>query len=100
MKAIANGIAQFYRRSGNGPPLVLIHALGLDHRLWEPQVAPLGSGFDVISYDVRGHGASDVPPGPYTMRDFAEDLAGLLDALGVEVAHLVGISMGGMIAQE
>ncbi len=100
MKVIANGIAQYYRRSGSGPPLVLIHALGLDHRLWEPQIAQLSSGFQVIAYDVRGHGATDVPAGPYTMRDFAEDLAGLLDALGVERAHLAGISMGGMIAQE
>lgn len=100
MKVIANGIAQFYRRSGNGPPLVLIHALGLDHRLWESQVVQLSSGFDVIAYDVRGHGASDVPAGPYTMQDFVEDLAGLLDALGVETTHLAGISMGGMIAQE
>lgn len=100
MKVIANGIAQFYRRSGNGPPLVLIHALGLDHRLWESQVAQLSSGFEVIAYDVRGHGASDGPAGPYTMHDFVEDLAGLLDAIGVETAHLAGISMGGMIAQE
>lgn len=100
MKVIANGIAQFYRRSGDGPPLVLIHALGLDHRLWDQQVRQLASSFQVITYDVRGHGASDVPSGPYTMADFAEDLSGLLDALGVEAVHIAGISMGGMIAQE
>jgi 3-oxoadipate enol-lactonase len=100
MKVIANGIAQFYRRVGNGPPIVLIHALGLDHRLWNEQVSQLAPSFQVIAYDVRGHGATDVPPGPYTLSDFAEDLADLLDALGIDKAHLVGISMGGMIAQE
>ena len=100
MKAIANGIAQFYLRAGDGPPLVLIHALGLSHHLWDDLVPLLAGACQVITYDVRGHGESDVPPGPYAMADFAEDLAGLLDALGVESAHLVGISMGGMIAQE
>jgi len=100
VKAIANGIAQFYVRAGDGPPLVLIHALGLSHHLWDDLVPLLAGACQVISYDVRGHGESDVPPGPYAMADFAEDLAGLLDALGVESAHLAGISMGGMIAQE
>lgn len=100
MKVIANGIAQFYRRVGDGPPVVLIHALGLDHRLWDAQISSLASAFQVLAYDVRGHGASDVPTGPYTISDFADDLVGLLDALGIERPHLVGISMGGMIAQE
>jgi len=100
MKLVANGIAQFYRRIGDGPPLVLIHALGLSHQLWEKQVEHLASAFQVITYDVRGHGNSDVPAGPYRISDFADDLEGLLDALGVDTAHLAGISMGGMIAQE
>jgi 3-oxoadipate enol-lactonase len=100
MKVIANGIGQFYQRFGSGPPIVLIHALGLDHRMWEAQVSKLAAAHTVLVYDVRGHGESDVPPGPYTLGDFAEDLAGLLDALGLEPVHLVGISLGGMIAQE
>ncbi len=100
MKAIANGIGQFYQRIGDGPPLVLIHALGLSHRLWDELVPRLAGVCQVVTYDVRGHGQSDVPPGPYSMADFAEDLVGLLDALGIESAHLAGISMGGMIAQE
>lgn len=100
MKAIANGIAQFYQRIGNGPPMVLIHALGLDHHLWDEQIPAFASAFDVVAYDVRGHGQTDAPAGPYTMGDFAEDLEGLLDSQGIESAHLVGISMGGMIAQE
>lgn len=100
MKAVANGILQYYRRAGKGPPMVLIHALGLDHRLWDEQVDQLASAFDVIAYDVRGHGQTDAPAGPYRVADFADDLAGLLDSLGIERAHLVGISMGGMIAQQ
>jgi 3-oxoadipate enol-lactonase len=100
MKAIANGIAQFYERHGKGPPLILIHALGVDHRMWEAQVAELSSSCTVFAYDVRGHGASDVPAGPYTLEDFADDLVGVMDALGVDDAHLVGLSMGGMIAQQ
>jgi 3-oxoadipate enol-lactonase len=100
MKVIANGIAQYYRRAGKGPPLILIHALGLDHSLWDEQMPPMASAFEVIAYDVRGHGRTDVPNGPYTMADFAEDLEGLLDSLGIASAHLCGISMGGMIAQE
>ena len=99
MKLIANGITQHYVRSGEGPSVVLIHALGLDHRLWQPQIERLANTCQVIAYDVRGHGQSDVPSGPYTLSDFAEDLEGLLDALGVDGAHVVGISMGGMISQ-
>lgn len=99
MKLIANGIAQYYVRTGHGPPLVLIHALGLDHRLWDQQIGQIAPACDVIAYDVRGHGATDIPQGPYTMTDFVEDLAGLLDALGIQQVHLAGISMGGMIAQ-
>jgi 3-oxoadipate enol-lactonase len=100
MKLIANGIVQNYRRIGNGPPVILIHALGLSLLQWERQLQPLASAYTVIAYDVRGHGASDAPAGPYSMEEFAEDLHGLMDALGVPSAHLVGLSMGGMIAQE
>jgi 3-oxoadipate enol-lactonase len=100
MKVIANGIAQYYQRHGAGPPVVLIHALGLDHRLWHPQISSLETISTIYAYDARGHGMSDVPTGPYTLSDFAEDLSGLLDAHGIESAHLVGISMGGMIAQQ
>ncbi|MBX6771421.1 MAG: 3-oxoadipate enol-lactonase [Chloroflexi bacterium] len=100
MKLVANGIAMYYQQAGDGEPLILIHALGVDHRLWDDIIPLLSPAFRVITYDVRGHGATDVPAGPYTMVDFAEDLAGLLDALGIERAHLTGLSMGGMIAQQ
>jgi 3-oxoadipate enol-lactonase len=100
MKVIANGIAQYYERHGAGPPLILIHALGVDHRMWERQFPSLDAACTVYTYDVRGHGQSDIPPGPYNLTDFAEDLVGLMDALGLEQAHLTGVSMGGMVAQQ
>ncbi len=100
MKVVANGIAQYYLRLGSGPPVVLIHALGLDHRLWEPQLSLLAASCTVFAYDVRGHGQSDVPAGPYSLAELVDDLTGLLEALGVDAAHLVGISLGGIIAQE
>jgi 3-oxoadipate enol-lactonase len=100
MKVIANGIAQYYQRHGAGPPVVLIHALGLDHRMWERQIAAIETTCTAYTYDVRGHGISDVSAGPYTLSGFAEDLVGLFDALGLESAHLVGLSLGGTIAQQ
>jgi 3-oxoadipate enol-lactonase len=100
MKVIANGIAQYYERRGAGPPLILIHALGVDHRMWEQQYPALDAACTTFVYDVRGHGQSDIPSGPYSLSDFAEDLVGLMDALGLDQAHLAGLSMGGMIAQQ
>jgi 3-oxoadipate enol-lactonase len=63
-------------------------------------MAALASAHTVYTYDARGHGQSDLPPGPYSLDDFADDLAGVLDALGVDAAHVVGLSMGGMIVQQ
>lgn len=100
MKVIANGIAQYYERKGTGPSLILIHALGVDHRIWASQIEALASICSVYSYDARGHGHTDVSLGPYSLDEFAHDLVGMLDALGIVSAHLVGISMGGMIAQQ
>lgn len=81
----------------DGPVVVLSGSLGSDHRMWEPQVKPLvEQGFRVIRYDTRGHGASPVPPGPYSLDDLGGDLIALLDTHGVERAHVVGLSLGGM----
>lgn len=81
----------------NGPVVVLGGSLGSDVRMWEPQVVPLlERGFRVVRYDTRGHGASPVPPGPYDLEDLGADFVALLDHLGVERAHLVGLSLGGM----
>ncbi|SFW91396.1 3-oxoadipate enol-lactonase [Amycolatopsis australiensis] len=81
----------------DGPVVVFAGSLGSDLRMWEPQVAPLaGRGYRVVRYDTRGHGASPVPPAPYTLDDLGADFVALLDDLGVERAHLVGLSLGGM----
>jgi len=80
-----------------GPAVVLSNSLGSDHRMWVPQVAPLTErGFRVVRYDTRGHGASPVPAGPYDLADLGGDVLALLDDLGVERAHFVGLSLGGM----
>ncbi len=80
-----------------GPVVVLGGSLGSDLRMWEPQVKPLvEQGFRVIRYDARGHGKSPVPPGPYSLDDLGADVLALLDSHGVERAHLVGLSLGGM----
>ncbi|MFC3453915.1 3-oxoadipate enol-lactonase [Amycolatopsis speibonae] len=81
----------------DGPVVVFSGSLGSDHRMWDPQVKPLvEKGFRVIRYDSRGHGASPVPPGPYTLEDLGGDLVALLDEHGAERAHVVGLSLGGM----
>lgn len=86
---------------GDGPPLLLIHGLGYAGSWgWGPVLEPLARTFRVIRYDNRGIGGSDRPPGPYTARMMAEDAVSVLDETGVARAHVVGTSLGGMIAQE
>lgn len=87
------------QRGGSGPAVLLVHALGLDHRMWEPVMEQLSDGRRVYAYDLRGHGAAAGSPSPYTMDDTAADLVGVLDALGLDRAHVVGLSFGGGIAQ-
>ncbi|MGK9170042.1 3-oxoadipate enol-lactonase [Inquilinus limosus] len=82
----------------DGPPLLLLHALGVDLDMWAPQVPRLARRFRVLRADRRGHGGSDVPPGPYTLDRLGRDAVGLLDALGIARADVVGLSMGGMVA--
>jgi 3-oxoadipate enol-lactonase len=84
---------------GSGPPVVLVHAIGCDHRMWDDLRARLAPAFRVISVDVRGHGASPVVPRPYTLAGLADDVAAVLDRLGIAKASWVGLSMGGMIGQ-
>ncbi len=93
-----NGIELAYEVSGTGPALLLIHGLGSCMQDWEPQVAAFSREYQVISFDLRGHGQSDKPAGPYSIPMFADDAAGLLQALGITRAHVVGISLGGTIA--
>jgi 3-oxoadipate enol-lactonase len=97
----ANGLDLAYRLDGDGPEtLVLVNGLADTKESWAAQLPAFGERYRVLSFDNRGIGESPTPPGPYTTADMAEDLAGLVDALGVERFHLLGVSMGGMIAQE
>jgi 3-oxoadipate enol-lactonase len=77
---------------------VFIHGLGSSTRDWEAQVPEFSRSFQVITFDLRGHGQSDKPVGPYDMAMFAADLADLLQTLGIGAAHIVGVSLGGAVA--
>jgi 3-oxoadipate enol-lactonase len=81
----------------DAPALVLSNSLGSSLAMWDAQAAPLAERFRLIRYDLRGHGASPVPPGPYSLDDLGGDVVALLDHLGIERASLAGISLGGMI---
>jgi 3-oxoadipate enol-lactonase len=89
-----------WERHGAGPPLLLIHGLGYARWGWEPVLPGLAERFDVILFDNRGIGESDAPPGPYAAAEMAGDALHVIDEAGVERAHVVGTSLGGMIAQE
>jgi 3-oxoadipate enol-lactonase len=86
----------------DGPPeapaVVLSGSLGTELSIWESQAAALGQRFRVLRYDLRGHGQSAVPPGPYAMSDLGEDLLALIDELGTERVSLCGLSIGGMVS--
>ena len=90
----------FYETHGDGDPLLLIMGLAADSTAWLFQVPEFARHYRTIVFDNRGVGRSAKPRGPYTIHEMADDAAGLLDVIGVERAHLVGVSMGGMIAQE
>jgi pimeloyl-ACP methyl ester carboxylesterase len=87
----------YYEVEGQGEPLLLIHGLGSSARDWEYQVPFFARDYRVVALDVRGHGRSDKPPGPYSVPLFARDVAALLERLDATPAHVVGVSMGGMI---
>lgn len=95
----ANGISIHYEEEGSGPPLILIMGLGADGSMWQEHVDAYKAHFRCIMMDNRGAGRSDKPEGPYTTAQMADDVIGLMDALGIESAHVSGISMGGVIAQ-
>ncbi len=98
-KTKVNDIEIYYETTGSGEPLVLISGLGYPLWQWHKMVPYLSEHFQVITFDNRGAGLSDKPAGPYTAQLLAADTAGLLDALGIEKAVIVGHSMGGYIAQ-
>ena len=98
-KATCNGIELYYEVHGEGDPFVLISGLGYSLWQWHKMVPFLAEQFQVITFDNRGVGQSDRPAGPYTVQMLAADIVGLLDALGIEKASIVGHSMGGFVAQ-
>ena len=101
MRIQANHIQINYELSGKkrAPVVVLSHSLACSLVMWNPQMDALNPHFQVLRYDLRGHGDSDVPPGPYTLELLAEDVIGLLDSLNIDRMHFVGMSVGGMIGQ-
>jgi 3-oxoadipate enol-lactonase len=89
-----------WERRGSGVPVVLVHGLGYARWGWEPVADPLAERFEIVLLDNRGIGESDAPPGPYTVEQMVGDVVSVLDEAGLERAHVVGTSLGGMIAQE
>ncbi|MEM1610926.1 MAG: alpha/beta hydrolase [Sulfolobales archaeon] len=101
MPYVVSGDARiYYEVKGEGPPLVLVEGLGYAMWMWIMQLEDLSRELKLIVFDNRGVGRSDKPPYPYTMDLFAEDLKMVLDANNIERAHILGVSMGGMIAQQ
>jgi 3-oxoadipate enol-lactonase len=99
MKAQVGGIQLEYEVMGAGRTIAFAHSLGMDHTLWSAQERHYSPRYQVLTFDGRGHGASDKPPGPYSVERFGEDFYGVLRAAGVDRAVVVGLSMGGMAAQ-
>jgi len=97
---LSDGVRLAYRVDGpdDAPVLVLINSLGTDLTMWDSQVAHLRHAFRIVRYDCRGHGASGVSFGSYTLELLGLDLLALLDTLQIERAHICGLSLGGMIA--
>jgi 3-oxoadipate enol-lactonase len=83
----------------DAPVVMLSHSLACSMAMWQPQLEVLESHFRVLRYDMRGHGKSEAPEGPYTLEQLAADVIGLLDALGLDSVYFVGLSIGGMIGQ-
>jgi 3-oxoadipate enol-lactonase len=101
MKASVNGIEINYEVSGKegAPWLVLSHSLACSVRMWDPQVEAFKDRFRILNYDMRGHGATSAPQGPYSFEMLADDVLGLLRFLKIQKAIFCGLSIGGMIGQ-
>jgi pimeloyl-ACP methyl ester carboxylesterase len=93
-------IELYYEEHGSGDPLLLVMGLAADAQAWMFQLPAFAQRYRTIVFDNRGVGRSSKPSGPYTIHEMADDAAGLLTRLGIQRAHVVGVSMGGMIAQE
>ena len=95
-----DGVKIYWEEHGAGDPLLLIMGLGATLEWWQRLIPVLSPRYRTLVYDNRGVGRSDIPPGPYPIPAMADDAAAVLDAAGIESAHVFGASMGGMIAQE
>ena len=95
-----DGVRIAYDVDGEGEPVVFVHGLGYDRAGWGPLPRLLESDFRVLLHDNRGVGESDVPDGPYAVSQLAADTVAVLDAAGVDTAHVFGVSLGGCVAQE
>ena len=100
-KIKAGDIEFAYRWDGNpdGPVVMMAHAMGTSHRIWDWQVPVLEDRYRILRYDWRGHGDTDAPIGPYTLAQFVDDAVAVMDALSLDQVNWVGISTGGMIGQ-
>ena len=101
MKATVNGIEIYYELHGKegAPWLILSHSLACTVRMWDPQIAAFQDSYRILAYDMRGHGASAAPAGPYSLDMLAEDVLELLKILKIQKARFCGLSIGGMIGQ-
>lgn len=89
-----------YRQAGQGPALVLLHGFLCDSRCWRHQLSQLSDQFRVVAWDAPGAGSSSDPPNTFTTASYAHCLADFLDAIGIDRAHVIGLSWGGILAQE
>ena len=101
MKTKVNGIEINYELHGpaGAPWLVLSHSLACSVRMWDPQIEAFKATYRILNYDMRGHGATDAPRGPYTLEMLADDVLGLMESLEIKKAVYCGLSIGGMIGQ-
>jgi pimeloyl-ACP methyl ester carboxylesterase len=95
-----NGVDVYFERDGNGPRLLFLNGSGATIETSALLIAPFRDRFSVLVHDQRGLGRSEIPPGPYSMADYAADAVALLDHVGWPTARIVGVSFGGMVAQE
>jgi 3-oxoadipate enol-lactonase len=101
MKASVNGIDINYEIHGKegAPWITFSHSLACSVRMWDPQIAAFKDRFRILVHDMRGHGDTSAPAGPYSLEQLASDVAGLLKHVGIKKTHFVGLSIGGMIGQ-
>ena len=97
-RLVTDNMDMYYEIQGDGEPLLLLHGLGSSSLDWEYQIPALASRYQVITIDFRGHGQSFKPSGRYTVPLFASDISTLIKTLNLQPAHIVGLSMGGMVA--